>query len=88
MEEVQQAHLTAWAVQLASFPKPDKALTLRDRLRKRGYPAFVTSAAEEPSAAARVLVGPALFEEKAQEIASKLERDLHLKGVVVQYPPN
>ncbi|MDX1512810.1 MAG: SPOR domain-containing protein [Gammaproteobacteria bacterium] len=77
---------TAWAVQLGSFSSAQNAVALRDRLRKKGYTAFVEKAQSHGSEVTRVFVGPALAKEQADEVVKKLYAETKLKGIVVRYP--
>ncbi|HEY5700876.1 MAG TPA: SPOR domain-containing protein [Gammaproteobacteria bacterium] len=77
---------TAWAVQLGSFSSSQNAVALRDRLRKKGYTAFVEKAESRGSEVTRVYVGPALAREQADEVVKKLYAETKLKGIVVRYP--
>ena len=75
-----------WTVQLGSFRESENALALRERLRARGYPAFVESGSSAQGAVSRVLVGPMTDREQAQDSAAKLRREMALEGIVVPYP--
>lgn len=72
---------TKFAVQLGSFSKADNAKGLRDRLRAKGYTAFVKSA----GAVTRVYVGPQPSRAEAEKELARLLADTKLKGIVVKY---
>lgn len=76
----------AWAVQLGSFSSAQNAVALRDRLRQKGYTAFVEKAESHGSEVTRVFVGPSLAREQADEVVKKLYAETKLKGIVVRYP--
>ncbi len=76
---------TAWVVQLGSFSSEQNALTLRDRLRAKGYPAFVERVAEGEGVAIRVRIGPELLRSNAEALQQKLEQEMKLKGIVMRY---
>ena len=78
--------LSAWAVQLGSFAKPANAFALRDRLRKKGYPAFVESVRMDSREIKRVYVGAELMRAKAAESRRKLEKEVGSRGMIVRYP--
>jgi DedD protein len=78
--------LTAWAVQLGSFSSAQNAVALRDRLRNKGYTAFVEKGRAHGSEFSRVFVGPELARDQADEIVKKLYAETRLKGIVVRYP--
>ena len=77
---------TAWAIQLGSFSSAKNAMALRDRLRKKGYVAFIESAKVNGKEITRVFVGPYLARKRAEELVKKLQAETELKGMVVQYP--
>ena len=76
----------AWAVQLGSFSNKQNAMALRDRLRSRGYAAFVESAVSDRGEVTRVFVGPELERDKAVHAIELLREETKLKGIVVRYP--
>lgn len=78
--------LTAWAVQLGSFSNEQNAVALIDRLRDKGYTAFVEPAKGGKDTLTRVYVGPELERDAAEQIRGKLEKEFKLKGLVVRYP--
>ena len=75
-----------WAVQLGSFSVPKNALALRDRLRAKGYTAFIESGFTATGAVSRVFVGPELDRGRAEASMAKLRREMQLEGIVVRYP--
>ena len=75
-----------WTVQLGSFLKAENASALRERLRARGYPAFVETSPSARGEMSRVLVGPMPDLGKAKDSAAKLKREMKLEGIVVPYP--
>ena len=77
----------AWVVQVASFTDRDKALALRDRLRKAKYPTFVESIAVKNTKLYRVRVGPVVRREHADEWQKKIARDFKLKDALVMAHP-
>jgi cell division septation protein DedD len=72
---------------VASFTDRDKALALRDRLRKAKYPTFVESVAVKNSKLFRVRVGPVVRREHAEEWQKKIARDFKLKDALVMAHP-
>ena len=77
---------SGWAVQLGSFSNSKNALALRDRLRSKGYAAFVETAYADRGEITRVFVGPELDRERARKAVKKLEGETKLKGIVIRYP--
>ncbi|VFN07767.1 MAG: DedD protein [Candidatus Kentron sp. G] len=78
-----ESALKAWAVQVGSFSEQRNALGLRDRLRAKGYRAFVKSIKADGNT--RVFVGPALRRDDALRAHEKLYSDLNIKGLVIRY---
>lgn len=76
----------AWAVQVGSFVKRESAEKLRDRLRKSGYRAFVTSAQAAGKTVVRVRVGPEIERGNADQLRKRIEKDLQLQAKVVIHP--
>ena len=77
----------AWVVQVASFSEQDKALKLRDRLRKAKYPTFVESVTTNSNKLYRVRVGPVVRRENADEWQKKIARDFKLPDALVMAHP-
>ena len=73
-----------WTVQLGSFLKSDNAGALLERLRSKGYEAFVESGTSAQGVVHRVFVGNSLDREQAGRSAAKLQRELQLEGIVVR----
>lgn len=84
--EVDGAAPDGWAVQLGSFSVPNNALALRDRLRAKGYTAFIESGFTAAGEVSRVFVGPVLDRGRAESSMAKLRREMQLEGIVVRYP--
>ena len=78
--------LTVWAIQLGSFGNSENAIGLRDRLREKGYTAFVQTAYNNDGTVTRVFVGPELYREEAEVIRTRLHSETTLDGLVVRYP--
>lgn len=76
---------TAWVVQLGSFSNSANALNLRDKLRAKGFTAFVEKLESDGSTAYRVRVGPELKREIADALRDKLQNQMKLKGIVMGY---
>nr|VFK02553.1 MAG: DedD protein [Candidatus Kentron sp. H]VFK02746.1 MAG: DedD protein [Candidatus Kentron sp. H]VFK06664.1 MAG: DedD protein [Candidatus Kentron sp. H] len=77
---------SAWVVQVGSFSDQKNALRMRDRLRAKGYRAFVKSVKGNlTKAVTRVFVGPTLRREDALRASKKLRGDLDIKGIVMRY---
>ncbi len=75
-----------WLVQLGSFSNARNAASLRDRLRKKSYPAFANSSKTANGTITRVYVGPVKNRDSAVALATRLFTDTHLKGMVKRQP--
>lgn len=72
----------AWTLQLGAFEKRSNAHALRDKLRTKGYKAYVQEFAND--ALTRVYVGPELQRSKIEALQQTLrkelkQRDIHIK---------
>lgn len=76
----------AWAVQVGSFSKQSNALGLRDKLRDKGYRAFVEQVSTDKGEVYRVRVGPEVHRSQAEELKKELQEKLKLNGLVVAHP--
>ncbi|MBT8419594.1 MAG: SPOR domain-containing protein [Gammaproteobacteria bacterium] len=82
----QPLSLKAWAVQVGSFTEQKNALGLRDRLRAKGYRAFVKSVkGGNATTTTRVFVGPTLRRDDALRANKKIHDDLAIKGIVIRH---
>lgn len=77
----------AWVVQVASFSERNKALQLRDRLRKAKYSAFVESASSAKGTRYRVRVGPVVQRSKADALKTKISKEFKIKDTLVMSHP-
>lgn len=77
----------AWVVQVASFSEQDKAMALRDRLRKAKYPSFVESVKAASGKLYRVRVGPVVRREHAEDWQKKIAKDFKVPDALVMAHP-
>lgn len=77
--------LTAWVVQAGSFGEEANALAVRDKLRRAGFPSFVTPT-ESATPMYRVRVGPMINLQQAEANRNKVIRLLDREAIVVSYP--
>ena len=75
----------AWIVQVGSFGSEPNALALRDKLRGKGYAAFVETVRLGDRRVLRVGVGPQMSKSKSESLRDKLESEMGLSGLVVSY---
>ena len=74
---------TAWVVQVGSFSQSSNALTLRDKLREKGFTAFVEKVKAGGDMIYRVRIGPELKRENAEKQLQRLQRVMKMKGIVM-----
>ncbi|HHL45626.1 MAG TPA: hypothetical protein ENJ24_03560 [Gammaproteobacteria bacterium] len=72
----------AWVVQMGSFSERANAMVLRDRIRKKKYPAYVEAVATNRGTIYRVRVGPERSRAKAEALQAKLRKVFNLNGMV------
>ncbi len=78
--------LSAWIVQLGSFSSEENAQSLKEKLRKAGYPAFVEPLKKNGQSSYRVRVGPEIKRSDADSLLKQLKDKMKLDGIVVAYP--
>lgn len=78
-----QSDQVAWVVQVGSFAQSDNALALRDKLRAKGFTAFVEKLGTDSGTVYRVRIGPELKRESAEEQLQRLQREMKMKGIVL-----
>lgn len=74
--------MTSYVVQVGSFSDKNNALALRDKLRKAGFPAFAENITAQGKTMVRIKVGPVLKKSEAEQMQSKLSKDLGIQGKV------
>ncbi len=72
-----------WSVQVGSFASRDNANGLQERLKEKGYPAFIYRNTAENPPLFRVRVGPYMAENEAKSAADRLREDIKLDVRVV-----
>jgi DedD protein len=72
-----------WSVQLASLASKSSAEALQQKLRGKGYNAYVRSFEGKN----RVLVGPVVERSEADRLRDQLGRQQNLNGFVVRFEP-
>ena len=76
---------TGFVVQVAAVRQRDEAETIRGRLVRKGYPAFVTTVSTSGAATTyRVRVGKYPSRSEADTVAAKLEREEQFKPWVTR----
>lgn len=83
-EKKNTAH--AWVVQVGSFSQADNALALRNKLRKKQFPAFVEAITTPEGKIYRVRVGPEVQQRSANKLQRRLKKEMAMKGLVMRHP--
>lgn len=77
----------AWVIQIGSYKNKANALRLVNQLRANGYRAFIQQVSNTIGESTRVFVGPENKQTAARALASQLETNLHIRGIVISYKP-
>jgi len=81
-----RAGLSAWAVQVGNFSSKKNAYALQDKLRKKGFSAFVDTLYKSEVPSFRVRVGPELKRELAEKLRKKLAGFHKGRTFIVKHP--
>lgn len=74
----------AWMIQAGSFTGEANARNLVDKLRKSNFPAFVeVIPGESGSTMYRVRVGPELSKARAEQVKTRIESAVGIKGMII-----
>jgi DedD protein len=77
----------SWTLQLGTFKDQNNAETLRDRLRKSGYKAYLKVDRTEKPNLSRVYIGPDLDHKRLSDIQVKLKKEIKLDGIIIRFLP-
>lgn len=79
---------TTWIIQLASFANDNNATKLVGVLRDQGYNAYTESGVNvNELAVTRVLIGPQVRHEYAEDLVSQLANEFGLDGMIIKNSP-
>lgn len=79
---------TAWVVQLGSFKDKSNARRLADKLRAKGFKAFIHEVkSKQGSTQTRVYIGPEYKHVAAIKLSMKIENQTKMHGYIVQFKP-
>jgi len=71
-----------WFVQIGIFGQKSNAITLQKQIRKKGFPAIITTVSGDSGLLYRVKVGPELSRERAEKVKLKLDKANNIKGII------
>ena len=80
------AGTASWVVQVASLGSPEAAKGLQNKLRAKGFTAFVEQATVNGKQYYRVRVGPEIERARADSLATQLQGETGNKPLVQRYP--
>jgi DedD protein len=83
--EIELLKKSAWVVQLGSFKSKLNAERLTNALRAKGYKAFTFET--KSNGQTRVYIGPEFKQSSATTIASRVQSDMKMHGIVLSYKP-
>lgn len=78
--------LHAWALQVGSFNDQSNALVMRDRMRAKGYAAYIDKQTAGKTARYRVRIGPELDRARVDKLKDDIQQKEKIKGMVVNHP--
>lgn len=76
-----------WVIQVGSFKNKANALRVANQLRENGYRAFIQQISTAMGENTRVFVGPEIKRTTARELADRLQKEMHIQGIVISYKP-
>lgn len=77
----------SWVIQVGDYSKKAQALKVVNQLRAKGYRAFIQQFSTTLGANTRVFVGPENKQADARQLASELNSQMKLHGIVISYKP-
>lgn len=75
-----------WIVQAGSFSRETNAIVLSDRLKTKGFKAFVENASTAAGTVYRVRIGPVKERDAAEALVKRLNASGNYRGMVMSYP--
>ncbi len=77
---------SAWVIQVASLRERNRAYAMVQRLRAKGFPAYLEEARVKRELWHRVRIGPELERKRIESMAASLQKKMRLKGRIQRYP--
>lgn len=77
---------SAWVIQVASLRERDHAYEIVQKLRAKGFPAYLEEAYVKQELWHRVRIGPELERKRIESTAASLQRKTGRKGQIQRYP--
>ena len=76
-----------WVIQIGNYSNKTKAIRVVNHLRSNGYSAFIQHVSTSFGNSTRVFVGPEYQQTAANQLADRLEKEIHIRGIVLSYKP-
>lgn len=76
----------AFALQVSTVTIKNNAYSLRDKLRKSGYSAYVETRTRNGKTSYRVRIGPELDKSRLEQMKKTLSKEQGLDGFIVNHP--
>lgn len=83
----QQGVPEAWVIQVASFRERQAALAMEQTLQADGYKSFVQEARATGDTTYRVLVGPKILIQDAQNEKQQIDRKYRVDALIMRFKP-
>lgn len=80
---VADVNMDRWFVQVGIFSEEANAISIRDKIRKQGFPVMVSAISGVKGKLHRVMVGPELSKDRAKEIKHKMDIINGFKGILI-----
>jgi len=71
-----------WFIQVGIFGQESNAVSLRNKIRKQGFPVTIASVASDNGLLYRVRVGPELDKKRAEAMKAKVDKLNNIKGIL------
>lgn len=84
--KAESAPASRWVIQVASLREHERAYSLVQDLRAKGFPAYIEEAQVKESKWHRVRVGPETGRDRIESMAASLRAKMGLKGLIQRYP--
>lgn len=85
-DTLKRSSIKAWTLQVGSFKDKANAVTLKDRLLAKGFPAYVDTLKTPQKTSHRVRIGPELDRSRLEKLQKKVVETEDLKGMIVNHP--
>ena len=76
----------AWALQVSTSSLEKNAKALRDKLRKKGHRAYISTETSKGKTSYRVRIGPELDRKRVDALRERVKKQEGLDGFVVNHP--